>query len=317
MLSFIVSGLGVASLAQAARHASYLGQPQMPREPAASEAASFYCYGLYPESVPCPIRAETFDQLIDHNNPELGTFKQRYWVNDEHYAGPGAPIIFHGPNESAADYQVWYASNLTADGHLAQEMKGAAIVLEHRYYGDSSPYDELTTKNLQYLTLDQSMQDIIYFAHNVQLHFDEDGSTRPDKSPWIFSGGSYPGALATWIQRLYPGTFWAYHATSAVVQPIANYWQYYVPIDKAMPKNCSTDMKKAMARLDDMLKFSDDDRKDYIKSRFGLAGLEDDDFWVGAHQRPPELAKHRFHNLVQGQPTVQHVRLHRRRPQSQ
>lgn len=28
-----------------------------------------------------------FDQLIDHNNPALGTFKQRYWANWEFYHG--------------------------------------------------------------------------------------------------------------------------------------------------------------------------------------------------------------------------------------
>ena len=26
-----------------------------------------------------------FDQLIDHNNPSLGTFQQRYWMNWEFY----------------------------------------------------------------------------------------------------------------------------------------------------------------------------------------------------------------------------------------
>lgn len=280
MLSLLSSGLALVSLTQASR-VVYHGQPQMPETPEtagdlASRAAS--CWGLYPMGHPCPIRPGTFDQLIDHNNPSLGTFKQRYWVNDEHYAGPGSPIVLHGPNESDADRQVWYTANQTADGYLAQEIKGAAIVIEHRYYGDSSPYQELTAKTLQYLTLDQSMQDLIYFANNVKLHFDEDGGTHPSRAPWIYSGGSYPGALATWIQKVYPGTFWAYHATSAVVQPIAHYWQYYVPIERAMPQNCSTDMKKAMTQLGNMIENGDDDRKEYIKSRFGLAGLHDDDF---------------------------------------
>ena len=27
----------------------------------------------------------TFDQLIDHNNPSLGTFQQRYWTTWEFY----------------------------------------------------------------------------------------------------------------------------------------------------------------------------------------------------------------------------------------
>ena len=32
-----------------------------------------------------------FDQLIDHNNPSLGTFKQRYWHTAEFYK-PGKPL---------------------------------------------------------------------------------------------------------------------------------------------------------------------------------------------------------------------------------
>ena len=31
-----------------------------------------------------------FDQLIDHNNPSLGTFKQRYWHTYEWYERGGS-----------------------------------------------------------------------------------------------------------------------------------------------------------------------------------------------------------------------------------
>lgn len=34
-----------------------------------------------------------FDQLIDHNNPSLGTFKQRYWHTYEYYE-PGMHFSF-------------------------------------------------------------------------------------------------------------------------------------------------------------------------------------------------------------------------------
>jgi len=38
----------------------------------------------------------TFDQLIDHNNPSLGTFKQRYWYSTEYWNATlnGAPVIY-------------------------------------------------------------------------------------------------------------------------------------------------------------------------------------------------------------------------------
>lgn len=33
-----------------------------------------------------------FEQLIDHDAPELGTFQQRYWVNSTYWKGPGSPV---------------------------------------------------------------------------------------------------------------------------------------------------------------------------------------------------------------------------------
>lgn len=35
----------------------------------------------------------TFEQYIDHEHPELGTFSQRYWWSDEFWAGPGSPVV--------------------------------------------------------------------------------------------------------------------------------------------------------------------------------------------------------------------------------
>lgn len=50
--------------------------------------------------LPEPLAAEkpdaakeaVFHQLIDHNNPDLGTFPQRFWYNAEWWKGPGAPV---------------------------------------------------------------------------------------------------------------------------------------------------------------------------------------------------------------------------------
>lgn len=36
--------------------------------------------------------AATFEQPIDHSNPSLGTFKQRYWYNTTYWKGPGSPV---------------------------------------------------------------------------------------------------------------------------------------------------------------------------------------------------------------------------------
>ncbi len=35
-----------------------------------------------------------FDQLIDHKNPSLGTFKQKYFWSDQWYNGTGSPVCY-------------------------------------------------------------------------------------------------------------------------------------------------------------------------------------------------------------------------------
>lgn len=56
------------------------------------------------------------------------------------------------------------------------------LTLLDRYWGQSSPYASLTTKNLQYLTLEQSIADLTYFAKTVKLPFDRNGSSNADKA---------------------------------------------------------------------------------------------------------------------------------------
>lgn len=36
----------------------------------------------------------SFQQLIDHDDPDLGTFNQRYWFNFTYWGGPGYPVCW-------------------------------------------------------------------------------------------------------------------------------------------------------------------------------------------------------------------------------
>ena len=33
-----------------------------------------------------------FTQLLDHDNPSVGTFQQRFWWSSEYWEGPGSPV---------------------------------------------------------------------------------------------------------------------------------------------------------------------------------------------------------------------------------
>jgi len=97
---------------------------------------------------------------------------------------------------------------------MAKSIKAAMIVIEHRYWGKSSPFQNLTTENLQYLTLEQNIADLNYFANNVRPGFDKEGTSAPSKAPWILYGGSYSGAVAAWVASTAPGTYWSYVSIS-------------------------------------------------------------------------------------------------------
>lgn len=95
---------------------------------------------LVPPAVPLPPAAAArisnstgnfvFEQLLDHDTPLLGTFGQRVWWNSEHWGGPGSPIILFTPGETAADGYGGYLTNSTLTGKMAQEVKGAVVMVE-------------------------------------------------------------------------------------------------------------------------------------------------------------------------------------------
>ncbi|OAA59573.1 serine-type peptidase [Niveomyces insectorum RCEF 264] len=256
-----------------------------------------------------PVRGlATFQQQVDHSDPSQGTFSQRYWYSTEYWTGPGAPVVFFTPGESAADLYTGYLTNRTLTGQFAQALGAAVVMLEHRYWGGSSPFANLTTKNLRFLTLANAVADTTNFARRVQLPFDNlgtgDGSSSsttttttsnaPDV-PWVMSGGSYSGALAAWVQHMDAGTYWAYHASSAVVQTIGDFWQYFVPVQQGMPQNCSADVQRVVAHVDAVLATGTDADVQALKTAFGLGSVEhNDDFAAALVAGPASWQDHDF-----------------------
>jgi hypothetical protein len=224
------------------------------------------------------LASATFEQLIDHDNPEIGTFPQFYYYSNEFWGGPGSPVVLFTPGEvNATAYSTYLGINRTS-GVIAKEIGAAVVVLEHRYWGTSTPFTNLSTDNLQYLTLKNSVADMVNFAKNAHLPFDLDKSSQATNAPWVFIGGSYSGALAAWIESTSPGTFWAYYSSSAPVQAM-DYWQYFVPVQEGMAQNCSHDITRVIDYVDTVGANGTNAEKKSLQARFGLGGLEHyDDF---------------------------------------
>lgn len=120
-----------------------------------------------------------FEQLIDHHNPEKGSFLQRLYIS--HY-DENAPVVLSTEGYDASYY---YTTE------LAISLKCNQIIAEHRYFGKSVPEGA----DYEYLTSWQSASD----HHNIIEKFKE---FYTDK--WITTGISKGGQTVMYHSYYYP-----------------------------------------------------------------------------------------------------------------
>ncbi|CAE6447253.1 unnamed protein product [Rhizoctonia solani] len=226
-----------------------------------------------------------FDQLIDHHNPSLGTFKQRYYFTYEYYQ-PGGPIVLNAPGESNMEGYSGYLTNRTLPGQIAQATNGAVVFLEHRCFGESNPYPDLKESTLKYLSVDQAIEDLEYFGNNVHLPMPGGDQVPTTKAPWVLIGGSYPGAIVSWAMVAKPNVFWAGYSSSGVVQAINWFWGYFEPVRQYMPKNCSADVEKVVKYVDTTFTFGTRTQIQKLKETLGMGNLSHVDDVAGALRNP-------------------------------
>ena len=91
-----------------------------------------------------------FENKIDHfNENDKRTFKQRYWFDDQYYSGKESkgPAFLYLCGEWTCSPPVGMYPMMVGADH------GAILYsLEHRYFGDSQPFGDWQTKNLEFLT---------------------------------------------------------------------------------------------------------------------------------------------------------------------
>jgi hypothetical protein len=115
-------------------------------------------------------------------------------------------------------------------------------------------------EKFKYLTTEQSLADVVAFAKQFKRK-GINATLTPDKTPWVFIGGSYPAMRAAFIRDKYPETIYAGYASSAPVEASINQAFYFDPVYRGMNKygfgNCTQDIKAAIKYMD---KIMDTDR---------------------------------------------------------
>lgn len=219
----------------------------------------------------------TFTQPLLHKAPELGNFTVNYYWNSTFWAGSGSPIVVFLPGEVKADrHLVFSRPDFSLVGVIAENLRAAVIVPEHRYYGGSSPFAELTTSNLSYLTVEDALLDIVNLANHFNPPWTDAPSTAQDV-PWILTGGSYSGAQTAWVANVFGGVFWAYVACSPIVQSITSYWQYYLPQIEHGRQVCTSLMDRILSYIDSVFQ-TNGTQVQTIKDLFGLPTMDDESF---------------------------------------
>ncbi|CAH8849494.1 unnamed protein product, partial [Trichobilharzia szidati] len=153
-----------------------------------------------------------FRTKVDHysfvNDDE---FNVKYLINNKSFS-PGGPIFFYTGNEGAIET---FAENSGFIWKLAQELNASVVFAEHRYYGESLPFGNVSFKDRShfgYLTAEQALADFVLLINQLRTNYSCFTS-----SPVIAFGGSYGGMLAAWIRQKYPNEIAGAIASSAPV----------------------------------------------------------------------------------------------------
>jgi pimeloyl-ACP methyl ester carboxylesterase len=160
-------------------------------------------------------------------------WRQRFFVNNVSWAGPGSPVFLSVGGEGPVNYGPSQYSLMAA---IAKKHGALMVSVEHRYYGKSRPTKRMDTASLQlYLSSEQALADLGQF---VPWLLDKKNSTG---SPVIAFGGSYPGCLAAWLRLKYPAVITGAVSSSAPLLAQLDFFQYNSVVQRSMTHLGSVD----------------------------------------------------------------------------
>ncbi|XP_050083029.1 putative serine protease K12H4.7 [Anopheles aquasalis] len=153
---------------------------------------------LHPHSDYVANRSEAlrFRTRVDHYDVQnRDTFEFDYLSNDEFYQ-PGGPIfIVVGGNSAINGYFI--ENGLFHD--IARSEGAWLFANEHRYYGRSAPVENYSATNMRFLSVEQSLVDLIEWIDYLRQEVVRDPNARV-----VLHGLGYGGAVAIWARQRFP-----------------------------------------------------------------------------------------------------------------
>lgn len=203
-----------------------------------------------------------FTQRLTHfNDANKATWKQRYFYNSTFWK-PGGPVFIMIGGEGEAN-PVWVVEGTMMK--YAQELGAFALLLEHRFYGQSHPLKDMSVESLQFLNSEQALADLAAFINAMAIQF------KLSESKWICFGGSYPGSLSAWFRLKFPHLVVGAVATSAPVLARLDFKQYLEVVTASLQTTgaaCTQHIGNATMKIQSML-MSDEGRQQ-LSEKFSL-----------------------------------------------
>lgn len=225
---------------------------------------------LYPAyNLSVPIDHFHNDSLYEPHTDD--TFDLRYWFDATYYQEGGPVIVLQGGETSGVGRLPFLQKGIV--NILAQATGGLGVILEHRYYGTSFPFDDLSTESMRFLTTDQSVADMAYFAQHVQFKGLEEKNLTAANVPYIAYGGSYAGAFVAILRKAYPDVYWGAISSSGVTEAIYDYWQYFEAAQLFAPGSSANNTNKITNVIDNILIKNETDSVGRLKALFGLPNV--------------------------------------------
>ena len=155
-----------------------------------------------------------FTQKTDHfSENDQRTFQQRYFLNKKFLTNNGSLLVSCGYEGEANSYSV----DASAMAEYAEALNGTTLAIEHRYFGESKPFDSCSPGNkkcFKFLTVEQVLAD----CQNIITKVIEDNSMQSAK---VFSfGGSYGGFLGYLMRVHFPELIYGAVVSAAATKTI-------------------------------------------------------------------------------------------------
>jgi pimeloyl-ACP methyl ester carboxylesterase len=203
-------------------------------------------YIEHPEKPAPNVATEWFTQQLDHFNiNDQRTWKQRFYLRSTEFDGTGPVFLMIGGEGALSPH--WLSTGAMVDTGLANNALMFAV--EHRFYGQSRPLGDTSLKSLAYLSSEQALADLATFRQAMARRF-----KLTDANRWITFGGSYPGALSAWFRYKYPHLVYGAVASSAPINAVLNFPEYYEVATQSLPKACRSAVNVATKSIENHLK---------------------------------------------------------------